>query len=163
MEGTTTDRTFIAPPDADTLLRTAKWARFIGLVGMALAALMVLGSFFIGAFFNRMMAMQTEAMGMSGMQQTMVSGVGVFYTVFMIISAGIYFVPSWLMHRFGNRTRKALSGPFDAEAFSEGLVAHRRMYTFMGVLTILVLVIYGFALLMMAVTWSMMPTPGPMI
>ena len=154
---TTIDQPRLSQLDADPLLRTAKWARFIGLVGMVVAGLMVLGSFFVGTFFNRMMAMQSAAMGMGGMEQTMVSGIGMLYTVIMIVSAGIYFVPSWLMHRFGTRTRKALAGPFDAAAFSEGLTAHRRMYTFMGILTIVVVVIYGFALLVMAVSWSLMP------
>ena len=55
---TTIDQTRISQLDAGTLLRTAKWARLIGIIGMVMAAIMALLSFFIGGFFVRMIAMQ---------------------------------------------------------------------------------------------------------
>ena len=159
---TTIDQTRISQLDAGTLLRTAKWARLIGIIGMVMAAIMALLSFFIGGFFVRMIAMQQAAMGMSGMQpgitDGMMKGIGAMYTVIFLISAAIYFIPSWLLYRFGANTRKALAGPFDPAVFSTGLTAHRRMYTFMGVLTLITLAFYALGLIALLVFWAAMPS-----
>ena len=66
---TTIDQTRISQLDAGTLLRTAKWARLIGIIGMVMAAIMALLSFFIGGFFVRMIAMQRRLLSEPGSGQ----------------------------------------------------------------------------------------------
>lgn len=158
---TTFDHTRLSQFDTGTLLRTAKWARLIGIIGLVMGGLMAVLSFFIGGFFVRMIAMQQAAMGLQGMQpgmaDSMLKGIGTMYTVVFLISAAIYIVPSWLLYRFGANTRSALSGAFDPTVFSAGLTAHRRMYTFMGVLTLILLAFYALALIAGLVFWAAMP------
>lgn len=144
--------TNISQRDATSLERTAKWARFIGIVGFVMVGIMVLCSFFIGAVMSWFIGMQQDMMSISGMPgvqpelpSELMGMVGAFYTVIFLFSALLYFFPSLYMYRFAVRTLNSLKGPFDAVLFHGALDAQRRLYTFMGVLTIVLLAIYGLA------------------
>ena len=54
----------------------------------------------------------------------------------------IYLIPTVLLYRFAVRVRRVLDGPFDAPLFTSALQAHRRMYKFMGILTLVLLGLY---------------------
>lgn len=152
MPGTT-----ISQLDAATLERTAKWARFMAIVGFVLVGIMVLISFFVGAMISWFIDMQQSMMSMSGMNDmpgmqpeipaNVLGMVGGFYTVALLLSALLYFFPSLYLYRFATRTLSSLKGPFNADLFHGALDAQRRLYTFMGVLTIVVLSFYGLSLL----------------
>jgi len=150
---TTAMDTSISQRDATTLERTAKWARVIGIVGFVLVGIMVLFSFSVGAmvswFVNMQQSMTSMAgmEGMPGMQPEITANVlglvGGFYTVVFLLSALLYFFPSLYLYRFATRTLASLKGPFNPDQFHAALDAQRRLFTFMGVLTVVVLAIYG--------------------
>jgi hypothetical protein len=150
IESTVMD-TSISQRDASSLERTAKWARFLGIVGFVLVGVMVLFSLFIGAMISWFMGLQQSMMAMSGMQGSqpelpseVLGFVGAIYTVIFLLSALLYFFPSLYLYRFGLRTLHSLKGPFNADLFHSALDAQRRLFTFMGVLTIVLLAFYGF-------------------
>lgn len=69
------------------------------------------------------------------------TGLAVFL---LLVLAAIYTVPTVLLYRFSVRVRQALDGSFNAALFSSALQAHRRMYKFVGILTLGLFVLYMF-------------------
>lgn len=132
--------TQLSAQDADQFRRTAKWARFLAIVGFVMIALMVLFGIFAGSLFGMMGAMGGE---MSGMAMNGAMGAfGAMYTVMFLLIAALYFFPTLYLYRFATRTLKALNGPFDGPVFSGGVDALRKLFTFMGVLTLIMLSLY---------------------
>ena len=117
------------------LLSAAKWAKFlciVGCIGLALMliaglALIVLGSKLGGAFAG-------SAIGGAGM--------GFLY---LIITA-IYIYPLIKGFQFANATKAACLSD-DAAQLARGFAGLRSLLKFFGILTIIVLVIYVFALI----------------
>lgn len=110
---------------------SAKWARFLAIVGFVVVGLMIIASFFIGT-----MASQYGGMGMSGG----------FITVIYLIFAVIYFFPLLYLYRFGNEMRNALNTK-DNILLTESFYNLRKHYNFIGVLTMIILILYGAMLL----------------
>jgi hypothetical protein len=166
--------THLSAADADNLGRSAKWARFLGIVGFIMVGLMVLLGIFGGSMMARMMSMQSrmqqvqmeQYQGMEGMegleqmqnmQESMAGAATTFFMVIILICALLYFFPSLFCYRFGTRTLKALSGgTFDAAAFSAGMDNLRKLFTFVGILTIILLCIYLICFLVMLAGGMMM-------
>ncbi|HRF81439.1 MAG TPA: hypothetical protein PL070_15285, partial [Flavobacteriales bacterium] len=64
------------------------------------------------------------------------------FMFFVIVFAVIYTIPSVYLYQFSVRVRKAIDGPFDPDLFTRSLHAHRRMYKFMGILTLVIIGLY---------------------
>src|SRR5690606_41717221 len=117
--------------------RMAKWARFLAIVGFVMVALMVLFGIFAGSLIGMMAAMET---GMSSMPMNGAMGaIGAMYTVIFLVMAVLYFFPTLYLYRFATRTLKAVNGAFDVPGFSGGIDSLRKLFTFMGVLTLIML------------------------
>jgi len=143
-----TTATHLSVQDADALRKTAKWARFLAIMGFIMIGLMVLAGFSMGSFMARMMSMQSDMMGTpmpSGLEQ-----MGTAYLVISLLIGALYFVPTLLLYQFASRTLRSLAGTFDPITFTSGLEAHRRLYKFMGILMIIVLSIYALFFLVFA-------------
>jgi hypothetical protein len=151
--------TVLSPQDSSNLQRMAKWGRFLAIVGFVMVGIMVLMAFSIGALFTRIFAMQAELSGMADMPpapaEELMRNIGGIYTVIFLISAALYFVPSLLLYQYATRTLASLKGAFDPQKFSAGLDSQRQLYTFMGVLTIVVLGFYALMLVFFLVVFGM--------
>lgn len=107
----------------------AKWSYFLSIVGFIFIGLMVLGGLFAGLMFGNM----TNELGM-GMG-------GGFLSLFYLVGALLYFFPIFYLFRFSSKAKVALRSGSDMEltdAF-ENLKSH---YKFLGILTIVILVLY---------------------
>jgi len=146
--------TVLSPQDSSNLQQTAKWGRFLAIVGFVMVGIMVLMTFSIGALFTRIFAMQAELSGMADMPpapaEELMRNIGGIYTAMFLISAALYFVPSLLLYQYATRTLASLKGAFDPQKFSAGLNAQRQLFTFLGVLTIVMLCFYALGLLVFA-------------
>ena len=141
--------TVLSPADADELQKGARWARFLGIVGMVLAGLMLLMGIFFGSLIQWVLRMQATMlppemadMPRSGMED-MLAAMGVVYLVLFVLMAALYFMPSLFLYQHGSRIRRALATGFDPGAFHQALQALRKLFTFMGILTLVLLVLYG--------------------
>jgi len=143
-----TTATHLSVQDADALRKTAKWARFLAIVGFVMIGLMVLAGFFMGTFVSRIMSMQSDMMGTP--MPPGLESIGTIYLVMFLIIGAIYFVPTLLLYQFATRTLRSLAGSFEPVTFTSGLEAHRRLYKFMGILMIIVLGIYALFFLFFA-------------
>lgn len=166
-DGTTSGNTVLSHADAEALRGTAKWAKFISIVGFVLIGLMVLVGVFAGSMIAKlgsassaMQEAQLEQMrqlqgmeGMEGMDQSieqlenmqstgMAVG-GAVYTIMFILVAALIFFPNLLLYQFATRLQASLNGAGDAATLTAGLNAHRRYYKFTGILLIVVLCLYA--------------------
>ncbi len=146
--------TQLSPADADQIRGTAKWARFLAIVGFIMLGLMVVFGAFMGSFLGKIMAMQSQMTGNAMPFDT--SMLGTIYLVIFLISAVIYFFPTLFLYQYASRTLKALRGPFDADSFSSALQAHRSFYGYIGVLMIVVLCLYVMGGVGMAIAFAAM-------
>jgi hypothetical protein len=103
--------------------------------------------------------MQAELSGMADMPpapaEELMRNIGGIYTVIFLISAALHFVPSLLLYQYATRTLSSLKGAFDPQKFSAGLDSQRQLYTFMGVLTLVVLGFYALMLVLFLVVFGM--------
>lgn len=119
------------------LIETAKWAKFLAIVGFIGLGLLVLGGLFLGIEYTFLSENSTNPEAAIG---------GMSLTVTVILMAVIYFFPSWYLFRFGKKTQRAFAD-YDTETFTEASQNLKSLFKFMGILTIIILAIYGIALL----------------
>ena len=120
------------------LLETARWARFLailGFIGLGLMVIVIIVMVLAGASFNRV-----------------ANGSGLIITVFYILFAVLYYFPISYLYQFSDGIKKGVNSN-DQELFTSGLKNLKSLYKFQGILTIVVisiyLLIFLFALVMM--------------
>ncbi|QXP68687.1 hypothetical protein H0I28_06990 [Polaribacter sp. AHE13PA] len=114
------------------LKETAKWAKFLSIIGFILIAIMLVFAVFATTIF--------ELAGK--MQPGMPASLGLTMTVTYLVLAIIYFFPVYYLLQFSNKMKTALSTKNDetlAKAF-EMLKSH---YKFIGVFTIITMSLYA--------------------
>jgi hypothetical protein len=112
------------------LREIAKWGTFLSILGFIVLAVMLIGSFFIGAFYN-----STPQAG------AMPFDLGIVVTLIYIAASLIYIFPIYYLYQFSVKMKEALALKDDAvlaTAF-EMLKSH---YKFIGVFTIIMLSVY---------------------
>ena len=148
----------LTPMDADILRRTAKWARFLALVGFVTIALVLFAGMFAGRIMSGFMDEQSAMTGMP--MNNMIGAMGTMYTVIFIAIALLYFFPLLYLYRFASQALKAVNGAFDGMAFTGSLDSLRRLFTYVGVLTVIVLCFYAIGILFGAVAFMTMRSAG---
>jgi hypothetical protein len=108
------------------LSETARWARFLALVGLIFLALMVL----MGVFGSAMMFSTSLA-------ETQYGGLGAgLFAGYMIVVVAIWFFPLFFTMKFATQMRRALAGN-DQQALNTSFQNLKICFRFMGILTII--------------------------
>ena len=119
------------------LAETAKWGRFLSILGFILCGLIVLIGIFAGSIFS-MFGSATiggeSPIGASGFASVMV--------VLYILIALLYFFPCLYLFRFSNKMKTALYGN-SQEDLTESFQNLKSLFKFVGILTIIILAIYA--------------------
>lgn len=116
--------------DKNNLLETAKWGKFLGIVGFVMSGLIILlGVVMFGGAFDEVY----PGFG---------SGIGVFY----ILISLLYIFPSLYLFRFSTQMKEGIASG-DQDRCSEAFNYLRRLFLFMGILTIVALALYAFVFL----------------
>jgi hypothetical protein len=119
------------------LRETAKWGKFLAIVGFIMCALVVL----IGIFAGSIMAAAFGQMG--GAYST---GMGAGAAIVYILIALLYFFPCLYLYRFATRMQVALQNN-DQSNLSAAFMNLKSCFKFLGILTIIVLAFYALALI----------------
>lgn len=128
------------------LAESAKWAKFLAILGFIMCGFIVLMAFFIGTVMKLMNPMSgIDDLTGSGLPITGLAG-GTFLTVLYLILAAVYFIPCLFLYRFADRTQRALLGQ-DQMLFSSGVHQLKAWFKFMGILAIIGLCFYFIAIL----------------
>jgi len=119
------------------LLETAKWARFLAIVGFVFLGLMVVGGIF--AFTAMAGTFGSTESSFSGL---LLSGFGAGMAVFYVLIAFMWFFPLLFLLRFANRMRMAVQGN-DQQALSVAAQNLKVFFRYIGIITIVVLSLYA--------------------
>lgn len=113
------------------LRETAKWAKFLSIMGFIGIGFMVIFSFFAGTIFQNLPNAQTLPMDM-----------GVTLTITYLIIAVLYFFPVYYLFQFSNKMKTALLTKND-ETLAAAFEVLKSHYKFIGVFTIIILSLYA--------------------
>lgn len=125
------------PTGRSHLAETARWAKFLAIVGFIGCGLIVLIGVFFGSFFSMMMRgfgnSPYDTYGTSA-----ASGLGATMAVFYILFALIYFFPVLFLYRFATKMKAALAAD-DQEVLNTSFQNLKACLRFIGIITIIVL------------------------
>ncbi|MGB1283569.1 MAG: DUF5362 family protein [Polaribacter sp.] len=112
------------------LTETAKWTKFLSIMGFIGIGLMIIFSFFAGAIFDNLPNAQPMPIDM-----------GMTLTITYLIIAVIYFFPVYYLFQFSGKMKAALLAKND-ETLSDAFEMLKSHYKFVGVFTIIMLSLY---------------------
>jgi hypothetical protein len=112
------------------LKETAKWCKFLSVLGFVGLGLLLLSSFFISTIYGNM-----------PQAATMPFNLGIVMTVVYILIIAIYVFPLYYLHQFSLKLKKALLSK-DNKTLADAFEMLKSHYKFVGVFTIIMLSIY---------------------
>ncbi|WP_242921998.1 DUF5362 family protein [Pontibacter liquoris] len=122
----------------DFLRHTAKWGRFLGIMGFIGVGLLVL----FGLFAGSLMGNALSSKGNNGMAGFFGGGV---FTVFYLVFAGLYFIPVLYLYQFSVKMQEGLRSR-NQHQVTASFRNLKSLFKFMGVLTAIFLVLYALAM-----------------
>lgn len=126
----------LTPLAENYLKETAKWGKFISIVGFVMVGLFVLIAIFSNAIFSLLMSMGGTNTG----------GGGGVLTFAYLIYAVIYFFPVFYLFKFSTKASAALQAR-DSVGVEESLENLKSLYKYLGILTIISLALTALAFL----------------
>jgi hypothetical protein len=130
----------IDQPSQNYLSESARWARFLAIMGFIGCGLMVLGGLLFGSFFSLMMKnAEPETTAAAG---GMISSL---YAASAIMGAVLIFFPSLYLFRFSSKMRMATNNN-DQSALTDSIKNLKSFFKFYGIVTIVVLSLYALAI-----------------
>jgi hypothetical protein len=139
MEPNTTTSLFELQVDhesSDFLKETARWGKFLAIVGFVGSGLCVLTAIFAGSFI----ASFYGSIGAAGVG----SGVGAVFSVMLIIVALLWFFPCLYLYNFSSKMQAALRSN-DQVQLNQSFRNLKAYYRFVGILTIIGISLYALA------------------
>lgn len=111
--------------DRNNFLETAKWGKFLGIIGFIMSGFVVLAglSMFGGAF------------------DEVYPGIGGGIAIIYLLASLLYIFPSLYTYRFSTKLKEGLQQN-DQELCSDAYNNLRKLFLFMGIMTIIVLSLY---------------------
>lgn len=115
------------------LKETAKWGKFLAIVGFIGCALVVL----FGILAGTMLASVSNSYG-----GAYASGFGAGMAIVYILIAVLYFFPCLYLYRFSSRMQVALQNN-DQQSMASAFMNLKSCYKFLGILTIIILAFWA--------------------
>jgi hypothetical protein len=114
------------------LQESAKWSKFMAIIGFIGIGLMVLVSLFMAIGFGGMGASNIPELPFS------MSAFSIIYVLF----AAIYFFPVYYLYQYATKTNAALHSK-NKQLLAEGLENLKSHHKFLGIFTLIIISIYG--------------------
>ena len=115
------------------LQESAKWSKFMAIIGFVGIGLMVLVSLFMAIGFS--------AMGASTMPE-LPFPMSVFSIIYVLFAA-IYFFPVYYLYQYATKTSAALHSK-NKQLLADGLENLKSHHKFLGIFTLILVSLYGF-------------------
>jgi uncharacterized membrane protein len=122
------------------LSETAKWGKFLSIIGFILVGLIVIAAIFAGALLASL-----PGFG-EGSSSALAGGMSIMITVVYLIVAVLYFFPCLYMFRFSTKMKEALLEN-NQQLLIESFQNLKSCFKFMGIMTIVFISIYVLAFL----------------
>src|SRR5450631_1995691 len=125
-------------PALNYLNESARWARFLAIIGFISCGLMIIVGVFFGSFMSGLMtsAGSESAVAMS-------SG---FFSIFYILFSLLIFFPSLYLFNFSSKMKRAFQNN-EQQILTESLRNLKSFFKFYGICTVIILSIYALALI----------------
>ncbi|MHA4807641.1 DUF5362 family protein [Flavitalea flava] len=117
------------------LKETAKWGKFLSILGFIFCGLFVIIALFAGTFIASTVGRMGGAYGMMG-------GMGALISVIYILIALLYFFPCLYLYNFSKKTQAALLGN-DQNQLIQAFRNLKSLFRFWGILTVIILGFYA--------------------
>lgn len=118
----------------NSLTETAKWTKFLSILGFIFIGLIVVMAFFAGSMMSFLPTQQIDQMPNS---------LGFLFTVIYLLMALLYFFPTKYLWNFSQKIKSALANQ-NEEELDAALSNQKSFYKFFGILIIVFLSIYAF-------------------
>jgi hypothetical protein len=115
------------------LQESAKWSKFMAIIGFIGIGLMVLVSLFMAIGFSSMGASTMPELPFS------MSAFSIIYVLF----AAIYFFPVYYLYQYATKTSAALHSK-NKQLLADGLENLKSHHKFLGIFTLILVSLYGF-------------------
>jgi hypothetical protein len=132
--------------DLDT---TRKWSMFIAILGFIAVGLMLLIGLIAGVFLS---LTKTQNVHFGAVESILVFGI-------LLVFGVIYFFPILFLYRFSKHAGNAVKS-LDKEQMKKAFMYLRKYYVFIGILTIVVLVIYVIVLIASGASLALLKDMG---
>ena len=127
----------ISPQAQSHLTESAKWGKFLAVMGFIFSGIMIIVAFFIPVFM-------TQLPPYNNMSPAFTSGMKVGMTVVYLLLAFLFFFPCLYLYKFSVKIHSAVK-LVSQENFDESLMNLKSMFKFYGIFTIIVLSFYALA------------------
>ncbi|WP_248574847.1 DUF5362 family protein [Flavobacterium sp. H122] len=117
------------------LKESAKWSKFLAIVGFVGIGLMVVMGLFMGTLFSSLPNTGTLPIP------------GAFFSLIYLVFAVIYFFPIFYLYKYAEHTRKAIDSN-DSEVLQNAFEKLKSHHKFLGVTALVVLSIYALGILL---------------
>ena len=128
----------ITPEIKEYLFTTARWGKFLSIVGFVFMAIFALMGIFFGTIIANLPGSTSDAFG----QSPFIGFIPYMYPLF----ADFYTIPIYFLYKFSTQLKKALQTD-DQQSLSNSFSFLKKHYKFIGVLTAIIIGIYAFFLL----------------
>jgi Family of unknown function (DUF5362) len=129
----------VTPQSQNYLTESAKWGKFLAIMGFILCAFMVVLAFLIPLIFSQIP--QNSAMPL-GFNTGMKAGLTIVYLLLAIL----FFFPCLYLYKFSVKMQVAARN-ISQENFDESLMNLKSMFKFFGIFTIIVLSFYALVII----------------
>ena len=128
----------IDPVIKSHLNETARWGKFLAILGFIICGLIIIIGLFFGTIFSSLVNRSPDL----SYQGNMSSGsFGALAAVFYIIIAVVYFFPCLFLYRFSTKMKTALNGNEQTD-LTLAFQNLKSLFRYVGVITVIVLAIY---------------------
>ena len=118
------------------LAETAKWGKFLSIVGFIITGFIVIAALFAGTMLASMPGIGDAAL--------MAGGMSIFITILYLAIALLYFFPCLYMYRFSVRMKRALYEN-NQDVLNSSFGSLKSCFKFIGIMTIIFLSLYALA------------------
>jgi hypothetical protein len=131
------------------LNETARWAKFLAIVGFVTCGLIAILAFFIGPLLSTsaFASLPTNGLG---------AAAGAMITALYLIIAVIYFFPCLFLFHFSVRLRAALRDN-DQVKLTSSLKSQKTLFKYVGIMTIIILSLYALLLVVAVIGAAFAP------
>lgn len=120
------------------LMETAKWGRFLAIVGFVGMVLMIIFMIFGIQFFNSLVPQPEGQAAMQSAMSGMYIGIGILSLIYVIPLLFLYRGSVGFIRALNNNTQEDLT---------TGFQNYKSLFKFMGIFTIIILSIYGIVII----------------
>ena len=138
----------IDPVTKTHLSETARWARFLAIVGLIGVVLLVIGGVVYAIWMTSVMR---SAEDKDGVTTGYTTGFTAASAIFLIVMAAVAFFPMLFMLRFANQMRAAINGN-DQENLNNSFQNLKISFRYLGIITILGLGLWVLWLVLIGIT-----------